>query len=206
MLESFFKQSKPMLFRRKETITGSNDPNRIFYLNQGFIRLYTISKKGSELTLHIFTPTSLFPILWDKTDESDQYYYESLTPVEVYKKEKKELQQFVLQDPAAGQEIMQQLSSFSKSAIKKLQYKILGTAYQQVVATILNMANCFGQETKTGTVLTYWFTHQDIAHLVGSSRERVTIEIDNLLKKRLITYDNHFISIPQLELLKSEIE
>lgn len=206
MLDSFLKQSKPMLFRRKETITGSDDASRIFYLNQGYIRLYTISREGNELTLHIFSPSSIFPILWYKDPVPDKYYFESLTPVEIYSCEKSKLQHLIAEKPGAGLEIFQQLSSFSESAIKKLEFKIFGDAYQQVAATLLNLAECFGQKDKGGTVISYWFTHQDIASLTGLSRERVTIEINNLINKKLISYDSHFIAIPKLELLEMEPE
>lgn len=206
MLENFFKQSKPMIFRRKETVTSSNDVNNVFYLNQGYIRLYTISKGGSELTLYIFSPSSIFPILWNNKLMPDKYYFESLTPVEIYGLDKTKLQRLVDQKPEAYTEIMQQLSSFSLSAIKKLELSILGSAYQQVIATILDLASCCGKKNKEDTVISYWFTHQDIASLAGLSRERVTIEIDHLLDKKLISYDNHFITIPKRELLEKEIE
>lgn len=195
-----------MLFRRKETITGSDDLNRIFYLNQGYIRLYTISGEGAELTLHIFSPSSVFPILWNKDPEPNKYYFESLTPVEIYGLEKSKLQQLIAEKPGAGVKILQQLTTFSQSAIKKLESKIFNDAYQQVVTTLLTLVECFGQKDKEGTVIAYWFTHQDIASIAGLSRERVTIEINNLLNKKLISYNSHFITIPKLQLLETELE
>ena len=194
-----------MLFRRKETITDTDDLNRVFYLNQGYIRLYTISGEGAELTLHIFSPSSVFPILWDKDPVPNKYYFESLTPVEIYSLEKSKLQQLIAEKPGAGVEILQQLTSFSQSAIKKLEFKIFGGAYQQVVATLLSLAECFGKKDEAGTVISYWFTHQDIASITGLSRERVTIEINHLLNNKLIFYDSHFITIPKLEQLKSKL-
>lgn len=194
-----------MLFRRKETIANTNDFNRVFYLNQGYVRLYTISGEGAELTLHIFSPSSIFPILWNKNPVTDKYYFESLTPVEIYSCERSKLQQFITQQPLAGLELLQQLSAFSESTIKKLESKIFGDAYQQLVNTLLTLAECFGKKAHGNTVINYWFTHQDIASLVGLSRERITIEINKLLDKKIIYYDNHFITIPKIERLKLEI-
>lgn len=204
MLDNFFKQFKPVLFRRKEAITGSDNLNRIFYLNQGFIRLYTISKEGAELTLHIFSPTSLFPILWE--NPASEYYFESLTPAEVYSCEIDKLQQLIKEKPDTNSELINQLTFFSQKAIKKLEFKIFGDAYQQVAATILDLAECFGKKDKEGDIISYWFTHQDIASLAGLSRERVTIEMNHLLKQKLIVYDGHFIAIPNLKSLKSELQ
>lgn len=206
MLDSFLKQTKPMLFRRKELIPGADNFDRIFYLNQGFIRLYTISREGSELTLHIFRPSSIFPILWNKSLDPTKYFFETLTPVEVYSIEKDKLLKLASYEPSTSLEIIQQLSSFSESAIKKLEFKIFSDAYQQIIATLLNLVECFGKKDNGTLVISYWFTHQDIASLTGLSRERVTIEINKLLNKNLISYSKHFISIPKIKLLKSEIE
>lgn len=206
ILDVFLKQFKPMLFRRKESIIDPGDPDYVFYLNQGYVRLYTISKEGTELTLHIFSPSCIIPILWNKNPRLNEYYFESLTPVEVYRCERNKLQQLLREKPDTNLEIMRQLTLFSESTIKKLELKIIGDAYQQVVATLLNLAECFGKKDKESIVISYWFTHQDIASIAGLSRERVTIEINNLLNKKLISYNNHFITISKLQLLKSEIE
>lgn len=193
-----------MLFRRREVVISSDDSNKVFYLNQGYIRLFTISKEGDELTLHIFSSSSVFPLLW--SNQLDGYYFESLTPVEVYPAEKNTFQQFIARNSGANLEIMQQLTAFSESIMKKLESKIFGDAYQQVAATILDLAECFGQKDQGQATISYWFTHQDIANLTGLSRERVTMEINNLLKEKLISYGAHFINIPKLELLKEELE
>lgn len=206
MLESFFKQFKPMLVRRKETIAGSSDLNHVYYINQGYIRMYTVSESGGEVTLYIFSPSTIFPILWNKNPVLGQYYFESLTPAEIFSVEKNKLQQFMVQKPEVCSEIVDQLSSFSHLAIKKLELKILGSAYRQVIFTILDLASHFGQKNKDGLVVAYWFTHQDIASLTGLSRERVTIEINNLQNKKLICYSSHFMTIPKLQSLESELE
>ncbi|MDD5415863.1 MAG: Crp/Fnr family transcriptional regulator [Candidatus Daviesbacteria bacterium] len=206
-LESFLKQFKPMLFRRKQEVGRlETSTNTVFYLNQGYVRLYTLSQEGNELTLHIFAPSSLFPLWLENNGDFNGYYFESLTPVEVYSCEKNKLYQFLTKNPAARSEITQQLTSLSLELMKKLETKIFGDARKQVIATILDLAKYFGKKDKRSIVISYWFTHRDIATLAGLSRERVTIEINNLINKKLIIYHNRFITIPNFELLKKEYQ
>lgn len=178
--------------------------NSVFYLNKGFIRLYTVSAGGNELTLHIFAPQSIFPI-WLSDSPFSGYYFESLTPAAVYHCEKSKLQQFIKNNPAANAEVMQQLSSFSLSIIKKLETKIFDDANHQVMVTLLDLAEHFGQEENEGTIISYWFTHQDIANIASLSRERVTTEINNLVKRKLISYKSHFIIIPKIAQMRKEL-
>lgn len=194
-----------MLFSRKERIAPFDDlKESIFYLKQGYVRFYTLSNEGNELTLHIFSPNFIFPILWGDSTENE-YFVESLTPIEVYRGEKHKLEQLMAKDPEANLEVMLQLKLFSGSIMKKLESKIFGNSYQQVITTILNLAECFGQKDKEYMVINYWFTHQDMANITGLSRERVSLEMNILVKKNLISYNNHFIVIPKYESLKAEL-
>lgn len=206
VLESLFKQFKPMLFRRKEEVARSDYlTNSVFYLNKGFIRLYTVSAGGNELTLHIFGPSDIFPVWLNSDLPFSGYYFESLTPAAVYYCERSKLAQFIEKNPKANPEIIAQLIFFSQSVIKKLESKIFFDAYQQVIATILDLTESFGEQVSTGITISYWFTHQDIANIASLSRERVTTEINNLVKEGLISYNSHFIMIPKIESLKAEL-
>lgn len=205
-LDSFFQQNKPMLYRRKERIAPFDMVGEdIFYLKQGYARFYTISAEGNELTMHIFSPNSIFPILGTDSAKFNNYFVESLTPVEVYRAERIMLEQLLEKNPKANLEVAKQLRVFSESIVKKLEIKVFGNSYQQVIAAILNLAESFGQKDEGKIMISYWFTHQDIASITGLSRERVSVEMSILLKKKLITYNNHFIVIPKTELLKTEM-
>lgn len=206
LLQDFFsKQSVPTILRRKERILDFNDSKRIFYLKQGYVKIYTISSEGKELTLHIFSPSDIFPIIWDKISGPNEYSFESLTPVELYSCKLDKLQQLMKEKPEVNLEIIRQLAAFSQSSIKKLENKIFGNAHRQVVATLLDLADFFGKKDKGRTVISYWFTHQDIASLSGLARETATIEIDKLISKKIITYNSRFIIIPKIELLKKQL-
>lgn len=204
LLDFFSKQSNPTILRRKERVLDFNDSKRIFYLKQGYVKIYTISSEGKELTLHIFSPSDIFPIMWEKIDGPNEYCYESLTPVEIYSCKLDKLEQLMKEKPDVNLEIIRQLTAFSKSSIRKLENKIFGNAYLQVLASILDLADFFGKSAKGKTVISYLFTHQDIASLSGLARETATIEINKLVSKKLISYNSRFIIIPKIEALKKE--
>ena len=61
--ETFYKQFTTRNYKKGEMlIRADDDPQGIFCLKKGYVRQYTISKNGFELTLHILRPISYF--LW----------------------------------------------------------------------------------------------------------------------------------------------
>ena len=82
--ETFYDQFKPRDYKKGEIlIRADDDPQGIFCLREGYIRQYTISKTGTELTLHILQPISFFPMVWAINGTPNVYYFEALTPVVV---------------------------------------------------------------------------------------------------------------------------
>jgi CRP/FNR family transcriptional regulator len=58
------------------------------------------------------------------------------------------------------------------------------------------LATEHGIERPGGTLLDVRLTHADIASLVGSTRETVSLELSNLAKAGRIAYDGKHITIP----------
>jgi CRP-like cAMP-binding protein len=57
--EEFYKQFKIRDYKKGEMlIRADDDPQGIFCLTKGYIRQYSISKAGMELTLHIHSKTT----------------------------------------------------------------------------------------------------------------------------------------------------
>src|SRR3989304_6379685 len=82
--QNFYKQFVTRNYKKGEMIIrADDDPLGIFYLTKGYVRQYTISKAGFELTLHILKPISYFPMVWAVNGTPNVYYFEALTAVEV---------------------------------------------------------------------------------------------------------------------------
>jgi DNA-binding MarR family transcriptional regulator len=58
--------------------------------------------------------------------------------------------------------------------------------HERIAITLLELASDFGIEEARGTLVRGSFSHQDIAHLVGASRPRVTEHLARLEREHLI--------------------
>lgn len=206
-LETFLKEYKSTLYRRKERIIlpGENT-NYVFYLAQGFVTQSILSPNGNQFTPYIFAPQTFFPLIWPPDEEIDNYEYESLTPVEVSKIPKEELSEYLKINPQAAGIFNRQLTNYSLELLKKLETRVFSDAFHLVVLTLLDLIKLFGKYEDRTILIEYWFTHHDIANISGLSREVVTKQMTKLAEKKLISYKSHFIVIDDFKALKTELE
>jgi CRP/FNR family transcriptional regulator len=208
--ETFLKQFKPILYRRKERIIlPGEDTDSVFYVAQGHVKQSILSSNGNQFTPYIFAPSTFFPQIWlekGKLLDTHDHEYESLTPVEVYRIPKEQLVSYLKENPKEVFILHEQLTVYSAELLKKLETRVFSDAYHMVILALLDLVKLFGKKEGKQILIEYWFTHHDIANISGLSREVVTKQMNKLGQKKLICYKNHFIAVNNPELLKTELE
>ena len=202
--EIFYKQFKLRSYKKGEILIRSDDdPQGIFCLTNGYVRQYTLSKAGIELTLHILKPISYFPMVWAINGTPNVYNFEALTDVEVGRAPKDKVVNFIKDKPKVIFELMSELLEDYAETLTRVEHLVFSDAYRRVISVLLYIAKHFGDNDGKQIRVGNRFTHQDIATLVGVARETASIEMVKLEKKGLLDYSDHlmmFKSIPNLEL------
>ncbi len=201
--ETFYKQFAVRSYKKGEMlIRADDDPQGIFCLTSGYVRQYTISKTGLELTLHILKPISYFPMVWAINGTPNVYFFEALTPVEVGRAPRDQVVSFIKDKPTIIFELMSELVEDYAETLTRVEHLVFSDAYRRVISILIYIAKHFGVEKNGSVVIDHRFTQQDIATLVGVARETASIELVKLEKKGLIEYVDHsmiFRSITDLE-------
>lgn len=204
--DAFYKQFKIRSYKKGETlIRADDDPQGIFCLTRGYIRQYTISNLGTELTLHILKPTSYFPMVWAINGTPNVYYFEALTPVEVGRAPRDQVVTFIKDKPEVIFSLMSGLLEEYAETLKRVEHLVFSDAYRRVISVLIYIAKHFGQKNAHGVIVHHKFTHQDIATLVGVARETASLEIGKLEKKGLIKYVDHSMLFNNLKRLEREL-
>jgi len=204
--EMFYKQFSIRKYKKGETLIRADDnPQGIFCLTKGYVRQYTISKTGVELTLQILKPITYFPLIWAINGAENIYFYEALTAVEVGRAPKEQVVSFIKDKPAIILELMSKLLGDYAETLSRIEHLVFSDAYRRVISVLLYIAKHFGKETKQGIVVNHRFTQQDIATLVGVARETASIEIGKIEKKKLVKYVNHSMLFRNIESLEFEL-
>lgn len=205
-VENFFLQFTKHLYQKGEMILEPDqNPLGAYYLKKGYVREYGISPQGVEITLHIFSPQSYFPMMWVMAEIPNRYYYDALTDVEVYSAPKEKILLFLKENPDVLWDLNQRLFMGLDKLIARIEYLAYGKAYEKVISILLYLARHFG-EVKNGKVyINQKFTHRDIGSLAAISRETASREWEKLEKSKLITMEDQIIVIPDIQRLQQEI-
>lgn len=204
--EIFYKQFVIRNYKRGEMLIRSDDdPQGIFCLTKGYVRQYTISKTGFELTLHILKPISYFPMVWAINGTPNVYYFEALTPVEVGRAPRDQVVNFIKDKPTILFELMSELIEDYAESLTRIENLVFSDAYRRVISVLLYIAKHFGEKDSRGVIVRHRFTQQDIATLTGVARETASIEMVKLEKKKLVTYIDHSMLFENLKKLNAEL-
>jgi len=204
--ETFYKKFTTRNYKKGEIlIRADDDPQGIFCLTKGYVRQYSISPTGFELTLHILKPISYFPMVWAINGTPNVYYFEALTPVEVGRAPRDEVVDFIKDKPTIIFILMSELLEDYAETLTRVEHLVFSDAYRRVISILLYIAKHFGEKSDNSVIVHHRFTKRDIATLVGVARETAGNEMVKLQKKGLVNYVDHSMFFKDIKKLQLEL-
>lgn len=205
-LENFFlKESVLLRYKKGETILHAYDPPPgVFCVKSGYVRLYSISEQGEELTLIIFRPGDSFPLVWAINNMENLYNLEAMTNVEIWRASKDRFLRFIKENPEVTVFLMRRVLTRLGALLIRMEQLVFGDAYAKIASILFLCGERFGKKERKGIIIQVPLTHKDIASLVGLTRETTSIEMKKLERKGLISHQKGLITIKSLKLLKEE--
>jgi len=187
-IEQFFANYKLLGYKAKEIIIQmADEPSGVYFIKEGFIKMNTILANGNELTLNIFKPGSFFPMFWALGEVPNNYIFEAMTEVELYKAPRKEVIEFLNKNSKVALGLIKRILSGVDGLLTNYNHMLVGSAGTRVASALLVAAKRFGEVDTSGkTLIKLKLTHQDIANLAGISREKATIVIGELVKDKIV--------------------
>lgn len=187
LVELFRDQGHKITFRKGEYIVRPGEyPSGVFYINEGIVKAYDITKYGDENLLIIRKEHEVFPLIWALTGQERQVIYEALAPTVVLKIDREILLDFVHQQPDALAPLLDmtlEMYRLHSERLINLEYR---SVRERLISFLLTMASRFGHETNDGLLIALPLKHQDIASSINSSRETASRELSALERKGLL--------------------
>lgn len=203
-LNDFFKTYKTISYKKGEILIRAGDnPSGIFYLKTGRVKKYAISKKGDELVVNIFKPSSFFPMSHAINNHANDYYYEAMENLELVKAPISDTVIFVKKNPDIMYNLLSRVFLGSEGLLSRMTYLMAGNAYSRLIAELLIIAKRFGTYNENEVIIKT--TEKDLATQVGMTRETVNREMKILKERKLITFKNGLLTIMNMHDLESEL-
>lgn len=202
-LGDFFGKKKVIHYKKGETILRPGDtPQGVYFLNKGYVRLYSISESGEELTLIIFKPYDFFPMMWAINGAANENHLEAITDVQLYRSPREDFLRFLADNPYVFLDLTSLILIRMGGILRRLEYMAFGNAYQKVASILMICAERFGIKQSNGMLIDVPLTHKDLAMLVGMTRETVSIEIKKLEREGIVAYSKKQILVKDMRKLR----
>lgn len=204
-LKVFFTRYKKQTYKKGEILVrADDDPAGVFYLTDGYVRMYLITGKGDEIVLNIFKPISFFPMSWAINNTKNIYYYEALTEVTLWRAPKEDTIAFLKKNPDVLYDLVSRLYRGVDGILTRMAYLMSGNAHTRLITELLIAGKRFGKPNDKNEV-TLTVSEKDLAAQAGMTRETVSREMKVLKDKGLVTLHKTILTIKDIQSLEEEL-
>lgn len=203
-LADTFKTGTKLSYKRGEFIIRPGEtPNAVFYIDEGLVKAYNITKYGEENLLIIRKEHEIFPMIWAITGQERSVIYQTIAPCTVYRLSRKTYLNFIETNPEAMSIILDMTVEMYRIHSERIITLGFRTVRERLVSFIYTMYKRFGDPINEGTIIRVPLRQQDIASSINATRETTGRELSYLNKSGIITYKDGLIVIPDVGKLKS---
>lgn len=205
-LEAFFEEAKLVKYKKKTMILHPNDtPSSVFYIKNGYVRVFRISESGEELTLTILKPKDFFPLTYGINNITNPYYLESITPLELWRAPQEQFLHFMKSNPDIYYELTTRVLIRFDGVLTRMEYLVFSNAYVKVATTLLICAKRFGEGSGEEVIVKVPLTHRDIAALVGITRETTSLEMKKLEREGFLGRSGKLLIVKNVKQLEEKL-
>jgi len=187
-LEAFFERhSVTVRAPRGEVIVHAEDePFGVFYIESGFIKVFSLNALGTQYVHVLYGPGDYFPLIWIIPDNHRNLYFESMTPMVLKRVRPNEIYAAMQKSPELCLDVMRMgLAQYGVilDRVHNLEYRF---ARERLVYCLLSLGRRFGGPCEGGREIAIKVSHQILASNINLSRESVGRELDRLVRKDMI--------------------
>lgn len=183
-------------YRKGTVIFMEGEPGEGFhFVKSGKVKIIKMTDDGREHIIHILGPGDLFAevLLFNNRPYPATAIAGEDARVGIIKNS--DLERLVLTNNALALQIIKALSQRLLYAQQKIKNLALNDVTARTAETLLRLGRQHGKQTANGLEITLDLSRQDLASLVGTTRETVTRTLSVLKKDGLIEFDGHQLII-----------
>jgi CRP/FNR family transcriptional regulator len=162
-------------------------PRGVFILCSGRAKLTTSSSEGKTLIVKIAEPGEVLGASATILGKPYEVSAETIEPAQLNFIKRDDFLKFLNTNAEACMHTAQQLSEKYHSAQREIRSLGLSqTTSEKLAKLLLDWCDAGGEETARGTRLKVLLTHEEIAQMIGTTRETVTRLLSDFKRKKII--------------------
>lgn len=187
--------SKKKIQKRGIIFHEGDECNTIYFIAKGSVKIFKITEDGREHIVNLLSARDMFPHVGLF---GGGYYPATARAIEdslIYHLYIKDFRRILEASPVLSIKLLQILDSKIRTLQERLGNAMSKDITDKVVSTLHSLARTNGSQIDEGIEINMELTHQDIADLVGTTRESVSRIIGQLKKDGRIYYEDNKIRL-----------
>jgi CRP-like cAMP-binding protein len=177
----------------------------VFYIYQGLVKAYDITKYNEENLLIIRKQDEVFPLIWAISGREHNIIYQALAPTITWRIPRKAFLELIKNHPDTLMPLLDMTMEMYRlhgERILTLEYR---TVRERIISFLLTMGQRFGKQTEGGLLIEAPLRHQDIASSVNATRETTSRELSALERKGLLENKQSFTLLKDIDALQKHL-
>jgi CRP/FNR family transcriptional regulator len=179
--------------------------NKLYFVKQGYLRIGYIDDSGREVIKEIIQKGELFgQITLEKNSLNGEFAQAYKSDVSLCAFSIEDFENLLQKKPAIALKYTKQVGS----KLRQIENRLINLLNKDVKTRLINFLWQLAQKhltpSSTAICIPNYLTHEDIASLIGSSRQTVTTLINELAAENLITYTRNEICFPDVKKLLNQ--
>lgn len=178
----------------------------VLLMTTGRAKICSYTDDGKQAILAFIEPGEIFGELALLGSQEREEYAEAIEKSTVILLPSDVMQELLESNPQVSLGVTKLLGLRRQRIERRLKYLLFRSNRERLVSLLLELAEQYGQETEAGIQLRIKLSHQDLASVIGSTRETVTVLLGELQGEGLIATGRRKLIITKLDDLAASIQ
>lgn len=178
----------PMMTLRKNSLIQTPETFRegLYFVKEGKLRMYKLNPDGRQFTLGILGKGNVFGELDSLSLGTKDVFIETMENTLLCSMGKEQFEQFLADHPQLALKLLRVLSERLNEQNDMLEQLALGGIRDRVLFLLVKLSGQFGVAEGEYHRIDLQLTHQELANMIGATRESVTVILNELIKEGVI--------------------
>ncbi|HFE46831.1 MAG TPA: Crp/Fnr family transcriptional regulator [Nannocystis exedens] len=173
--------------RRRQVIYLPGDPgDRVFFINGGRVKCSKVSRDGKELTLAYRGPGEIFGELCVFDSMPREEMAEAMKNAIITEMPREVFFRLLMSDGTFLFKFSTLVAQRRRQMETKLEHLVFRDVHAKLAALLIELAGQYGVECEQGVQIVLKITHQEMANLIGSTRETISLTLAHFKKRHLL--------------------
>jgi CRP-like cAMP-binding protein len=187
----------PRNIKKKGLVYCEGDrADNLYILKEGRIKITRLAEDGRELTIDILEPGDIFGELTLAGEAQRETNAEALEDSFICTISRKNFEAFLSMRPNLSLTITKWIGLRLRKIESRFENLIFQDVPTRLYSLLQDLAQRYGKEVPAGRRIAIKLSHQELANLIGATRETVTLELNNMKRRGIIKMEGREFIIP----------